>query len=71
MLLAMNRNDTIDFNNQYRALSMEELKPAAKAIAADTGGDEIQPTEYDVLFGRGKVRPKDIRGKRSSNRTLC
>ncbi|KAL3936225.1 MAG: hypothetical protein SGBAC_008409 [Bacillariaceae sp.] len=54
MLLAMNRNDTIDFNNQYRALSMEEMKPAAKAIAAETGGDEIQPTEYDVLFGRGK-----------------
>mmetsp|Transcript_42937 Transcript_42937/g.103908 ORF Transcript_42937/g.103908 Transcript_42937/m.103908 type:complete len:289 (-) Transcript_42937:542-1408(-) len=53
MLLAMNRNDTIDFN-QIKLLSMEELKPAAKANPPSEAGDEIQPTEYDVLFGRGK-----------------
>ncbi|CAJ1931123.1 unnamed protein product [Cylindrotheca closterium] len=32
---------------------MEETK-AVKADPAEIGADEIQPTEYDVLFGRGK-----------------
>ena len=56
MLLAMNRNDTIGFNSQYRGFTMEELKQAAKADTSEASGDGIQPTEYDVLFGRGKVR---------------
>jgi hypothetical protein len=50
----MNRNDTIGFNSQYRRFTMEDLKQAAKADTSEASGDGIQPTEYDVLFGRGK-----------------
>ena len=70
MLVAMNRNDTIDFNNHYKLLSMEP-KRAAKADPAENGGNEIQPTEYDVLFGRGKVRSQRQQKAKSANRTLC
>ena len=61
MLLAMNINDTIGFNSPFRCITMEDLKQQAAKIdaPAEAKGDGIQPTEYDVLFGRGKVRAQN------------
>ena len=57
----MNTTDTTKYNHNTKVLPiakvsfMEDLKASTTANRSDAT-DEIQITDYDVLFGRGKVR---------------